>query len=260
MSFIQEWQLVAHTPKDLTPAEGAVLTAIARRIRPGNNSEEIPFRTIYAESVGVKSKDTIKRALEHLEALGVIQVSKSPRGSRRPSTITWALECPLECALDHANGNRKATKTKLEKEFEAVELESATRPTPQDTTRPTPQDTLRSKERERTDLVSFVRETLLELAELTPQQTQLLEALTDPEEAGKVRTRAEEFLIDKDPSDPWAYLAAIARKDPQRLFPKPQLTQAPPNLSHLPAEIREAQLRKLSRPDPFAHLKAAAND
>ena len=263
MSLNEEWQLVAHN-KDLTPAEGAVAQAIARRIRPGNNSEPIPFRTLYAESVGVSSKETIKRALVRLEALGVIQVSKTPKGSRKPSVISWVLACPGECQLDHANGNRRAAKTKLEREF--LELSQA-QPQESDTPHSVGHDTPHSvgrfkkekKEREGS-LVSFLRETLLELENITPLQGQLLEALTDPQLAGEVRTRAEQLIISKEPQDPYSYLAAIAKKDPQKLFPKPQATQAPPSFDYLPPQLREAALANLTRPDPFAAQKAAAND
>lgn len=263
MSLKEEWQLVAHN-KDLTPAEGAVAQAIARRIRPGNNSEPIPFRTLYAESVGVSSKETIKRALVRLEALGVIQVSKTPKGSRKPSVISWVLACPSECQLDHANGNRRAAKTKLEREFLEAQL---TKPQDSDTPHSVGHDTphsvghLKKEKKEREDsYISFIRETLLEQAELNPNQSNLLEALIDPEEVGKVRARAEQIVLDKSPADPFSYLAAIAKRDPYKLLPKPQATQAPPNLSHLPAGIREIELAKLNRPDPFAAQKAAAND
>jgi hypothetical protein len=263
MSLNEEWQLVAHN-KDLTAAEGAVAQAIARRIRPGNKSEPIPFRTLYAESVGVSSKETIKRALVRLEALGVIQVSKTPKGSRKPSVISWLLECPSECQLDHANGNRRAARTKLERELlELAETQHQNSDTPHSVGHDTPHSVGRfkkeKKEREGS-LVSFIRETLLELENITPLQGQLLEALTDPQLAGQVRARAEHLILSKEPQDPYNYLAAIAKKDPQKLFPKPPATQAPPNLSHLPPGIRETELAKLTRPDPFAHLKAAAND
>jgi hypothetical protein len=263
MSLYEEWQLVAHN-KDLTAAEGAVAQAIARRIRPGNNSEPIPFRTLYAESVGVSSRETIKRALVRLEALGVIQVSKTLKGSRNPRVISWLLECPRECELDHANGNRRAAKTKLEREF--LEL-SQTEPQElrhshsvgHDT--PTPVGRFKKEKKEREgSLVSFIRETLLELDRNTPLQEQLLEATTDPQLAGEVQARAEQLIVSKEPENPYNYLAAIAKKDPHKLFPKPQTTQAPPNLSHLPAGIREIELAKLNRPDPFAAQKVAAND
>jgi len=120
MSDIEEWQLVAHSPQTLSPAEGAVAAAIARRIKPGKISEPIPFRTLYAESIGVRSKATIQSALITLESLGFIQVSKPPKGSRLPSVITWALTCPPDCLIDHANGNKKAKQTKLEIELAAL--------------------------------------------------------------------------------------------------------------------------------------------
>lgn len=261
MSLKEEWQLVSHSKdlKDLTPAEGSVAQAIARRIRPGQDSQAIPIRTLYAESVGVRSKSTIEKALVGLEYLGVIKVSKPARGSRQPSVITWVLACPEGCSLDHANGNTKL-KPAAQTRAKLQETENPTRPTPQDTTRPTPQDTLRSKERERRSLVSFIRETLLEQPEITHHQAQLLEATNDQELAGQVRARAEQILIDKEPSDPWSYLAAIAKKNPQKLFPKPPTTQAPPSFDYLPPELRESALAKTTRPDPFAALKVAVND
>jgi hypothetical protein len=121
LSLKEEWQLVAHSALlSLTPAEGAVAQAIARRIRPNSPSEQLPFRTIYAESVGVTSKATIQRALEKLSGLGVIKLSQTASGSRSPRVITWLLECPAECELDHANGNRKLKTTRLEREIEAL--------------------------------------------------------------------------------------------------------------------------------------------
>lgn len=241
MSIKLEWQLVAHN-EGLTAAEGAVAQAIARRIRPDNEAsgERIPIRTLYAESVGVKSKDTIERALARLISLGIIQVRKPGKGSRQASVITWALQCPEGCQLDHANGN---TRIKTGKESTSPK---ATRPNPQDATRPNPQDALRSKERERDPLVSFISQTLKELPNPTPQHLELLSGLDNPEELAEIRTRAKFYLNEAD-YDEFSYLRKIITNSPTRLKPKPKPEQAPPDFSHLPPELAAAQMRKRER-------------
>jgi len=244
MSIKEEWQLVAHQP-DLTPAEGAVAQAIARRIKPQGQSLPIPIRTLLAESVGVKSKATIESALARLEALGVIRLAKPLKGSRLPSVISWSLECPGECQLDHARGNTRLPETRLERELaqaSSEHLKETTRPNPQDTTRPNPQDALTIKERERSSLVSFIAETIEALPSQSSKHKELLEALETPEVAA-IRQRAEMLLIKAD-LDPWNYLRAIVTKSPHQLMPKPQASQAPPDFSHLAPEIAEAQRRK----------------
>ena len=233
MSFKKEWQLVAHQP-DLTPAEGAVAQAIARRIKPDNLSERIPIRTLLAESVGVKSKDTIERALVKLESLGVIRLSKPPKGSRQATLISWVFSCPENCQIDHERGNKKLSTPK------------ATRPNPQDTTRPNPQDALRIKERERSSLVSLIYDTLKELPNPSSQHLDLLAAIDNPVEVAEIRARTEQLAI-KANHDPHSYLKAIAISEPWKLRPKPKPAQAPPDFSHLPPEIAEAQRRKLER-------------
>lgn len=233
MSFKKEWQLVAHQP-DLTPAEGAVAQAIARRIKTDNLSERIPIRTLLAESVGVKSKDTIERALTKLESLGVIRLSKPPKGSRQATLISWVLSCPESCQIDHAKGNKKLTTPKV------------TRPNPQDATRPNPQDALRVKERERSSLVSFIYDTLKELPNPSAQHLDLLAAIDNPVEVSEIRARTEQLAI-KANHDPHSYLKAIAISEPWKLRPKPKPAQAPPDFSHLHPELAEAQRRKLER-------------
>jgi hypothetical protein len=262
LSITLEWQLVAHS-QDLTPAEGAVASAIARRIRPGNQSEPIPFRTLYAESVGVSSKETIKRALIRLEALGVIQVSKQPKGSRKPSVISWVLTCPQECQLDHAKGNTRASATPLEKEF--LKREANTAPdsdTPHSVGHDTPHSVghlKKLKEREGS-LVSFIRETLLELENPSPLQAQLLAAAQDLKTSGLVNTQAELIIVSKNPESTYSYLKAITLKDPHKLLPKPSVSEPSPAFTHLPPDLRDLELAKLNRPDPFAAQKALAND
>jgi DNA-binding transcriptional MocR family regulator len=248
MSIREEWQLVAHAPTDLTPAEGSVAQAIARRIKPGQPSERIPQRTLYAESVGVKSKDTIKRALAKLEALGVIEVRTPPKGSRLPSVITWALECPGDCRQDHSNGNKKTARTVLERQLEELEKsesQNTTRPTPQDTTRPTPQGALRSikKERDRS-LLDCIEEALKKVHSKTEGQEALEAALADSSLRAGVRTAAE-LLAVKAEQNPENYLAQIAISSPHKLLPRaPRTAKAltPPDLSHLPREVAAERL------------------
>lgn len=243
MSIREEWQLVAHSPK-VTPATGSVAQAIARRIRPGKSSEHLPQRTLLAESIGVSSKSTIKKALEELEELGVIRLEVSPKGSRKPSLITWALECPQDCLIDHNKGNAKSDKTHLERELDKARAENATRPNPQDTTRPNPQDTLTSiKKRERSSLISIIELALNELPEKTDLHQKLITALASSEELGNIQARAEQLAL-KAEHDPQRYLAAIATREPWKLLPKERPVQAPPDFSHLPKELREAQERK----------------
>lgn len=244
MSLKEEWQLVAHSaPLSLTPAEGAVAQAIARRIKPNSPSEEIPFRTIYAESVGVSSKATIQAALAKLEALGVIQISKTPRGSRKPSVITWLLSCPGECDLDHANGNRKLKTTALEREFASLAKETLESDTPQSLGHDTPQSLghLKKERKEREGILSFIEEALEETQELNPHQRELKEALKDPEKRSLIRNQAELLAIKA--RDVRAYLGAIATSSPQKLLPKSLPQQAPPDYSHLSREMRELQLK-----------------
>lgn len=248
MSITEEWQLVAHQP-DLTPAEGAVAQAIARRIKTNQTSERIPLRTLLAESVGVRSKDTIERALAKLESLELIKVTKPPKGSRQPSLISWVLTCPAECLQDHSKANKKLTETRLETELKQLTQEQpqkATRPNPQDTTRPNPQDALTRVNRERGSLVSFIEETLRAIENPSDLHRDLLAALENPEEVEQVRTRAEQLFI-KAEHDPHSYLKAIITSSPHKLKPKPKPEQAPPDFSHLPPEIAAAQMRKLER-------------
>jgi hypothetical protein len=236
MSFREEWQLVAHQP-DLTPAEGAVAQAIARRLKPDSESVLIPLRTLLAESVGVRSKDTIERALIKLESLGVIQVIKPRPGSRQPSKVRWLLTCPEGCEQDHSRANERLRPVK------DSPSQKATRPNPQDKTRPNPQDALRSKERERSSLVSFIEQTLSELPNPSALHLELLAALENPAEVELVRARAD-LLFMKAEQDGHAYLKAIITSSPHKLKPKPTPEQAPPDFSHLAPEIAAAQMRK----------------
>ena len=247
MSFREEWQLVAHQ-QDLTPAEGAVAQAIARRIRPDSPELPIPIRTLLGESVGVKSKRTIEAALQRLEALGIIAVTKPAKGSRKPSRITWELECPPECQLNHDRGNTRLSETRLERELRDLAEstpEKATRPNSEDTTRPNSEDALRIERRERSALVSFIAETIEGLPNPGPLHLELLASL-DTEELPAIRAQAEQLLV-KAEQNPWNYLRAIIAKSPYKLKPKPSPTQAPPDFGHLPPEVAEAQMRKLER-------------
>ena len=248
MTYREEWQLVAHAPTELTPAEGSVAQAIARRIKPGKHSEPIPQRTLYAESIGVKSKDTIKRALARLEALGVIEVRTPPKGSRLPSVITWALECPGDCRQDHSNGNKKTAQTVLERQLEELEKsesQNATRPTHQGTTRPTHQGALRSIKKERDgSFLDCIEEALKKVTSKTEGQRALEAALADSNQRAIVRTAAE-LLAVKAEQNPENYLAQIAISSPHKLLPSaPKTARAltPPDLSHLPREVAAERL------------------
>lgn len=244
MSLREEWQLVAHN-KDLTAAEGAVAQAIARRIKPGQTGEALPIRTLLAESVGVTSKSTIELALRKLEALGVIRVSKPPKGSRKPSVITWSLECPGDCQLDHSKANSKLSQTYLERQFEEAQITEpplVTRPDSQDTTRPDSQDTLRSKELEREGLLSFIEKTLTQVESPNPNQELLLAGLRDKEKRQLIQFNAEQLAL-KAEQNSEGYLKAIVLNSPQKLLPKPAPIQSPPDYSHLPRELQDAYRR-----------------
>jgi len=217
------------------------------RIRPNKSSERIPQRTLLAESPGVSSKGTIRPALNQLIEAGVIVEHTQPKGSRSSNLITWALECPADCLMDHTKGNAKTDKTHLERELEKLETEKATRPNPQTTTRPNPQTALTIvNKRERSSLISIVEKALNELPEKTDQHQALINALEIPDELAKVQARAE-LLALKAETNLDGYLAAIAANNPWKLLPKEAPRQAPPDLSHLPPAIREAQERKLRR-------------
>jgi hypothetical protein len=244
LSLKEEWQLVAHSALlSLTPAEGAVAQAIARRIRPNSPSEELPFRTIYAESVGVTSKATVQRALEKLASLGVIRIPKTAPGSRSPRVITWLFECPAECELDHANGNRRLKTTRLERELEALADKTPESNTPTGLGHDTPHSVghLKKENKEREGILSFIEKALSEAGQLDPNQRELKEALKSPEKREAIRAKAELMAIKAQ--DVRAYLSAIATNSPEKLLPRALPKQAPPDYSHLPREIRELQLK-----------------
>ena len=220
MSIRESWQLVAHSPKALSPAHRCVADAIARRIIPGNLTQPIPQRTLLAES-GVKSKDTVQKALAALQVLGVITV-KSRIGSRQADLITWLLECPQNCELDHSNANRR------------TKSERATRPTVQDMTRPTVQDALRSNKKERKGFLDFIQDSL-ELSNKTGDHVALSEALQNTSQRGLVLVKAE-ALANKG-TNPEAYLKAIVRDNPRHLLPDPPKRKPELDYSHLPPEI-----------------------
>jgi hypothetical protein len=191
------------------------------------------MRTLYAESVGVKSKDTIARALAKLESSGVITTQKAPIGSRKATQYTWALTCPEGCQVDHANGNRK---------LKSPKPQETTRPTQQETTRPTQQDALRVLRRERTNLISFIYQALKELPEPTSQHLDLIAAIDSKALGEKVEELA------KRGRSPYDYIKAIAISEPWKLLPKPK---PEPDYSHLPPTIaamfREADLREADK-------------
>jgi hypothetical protein len=255
LSYILEWQLVAHY-KALTPAQGAVATAIARRILPGSVSERIPFRTLYAESIGVQSKETVKVALARLEELGVIRISKEPPGSRRPSVITWTLECPPECQSDHSKANTRLNKTRLEREREPLESEpleanpeqvedsfasySLGHDTPQLLGR-----FKKDKKREKSFLISCIEKALDQVAEKTPSHRELGAALASPEGAQQVRVAAELLVVNA--TSPEAYLIKVATKNPERLLPRAPKAQQLPDLSAIPKALRAEFLESYQR-------------
>jgi hypothetical protein len=244
LSLKEEWQLVAHSALlSLTPAEGAVAQAIARRIRPNSPSEQLPFRTIYAESVGVTSKATIQRALEKLSGLGVIKLSQTASGSRSPRVITWLLECPAECELDHANGNRKLKTTRLEREIEALANKTPQSDTPTGLGHDTPHSVghLKKENKEREGILSFIEKALSDNGQLDPNQRKLKEALEIPEQRALIQTRAD--LLAVKAQDVRAYLSAIALSNPEKLLPREAPKQSPPDYSHLSREMREFQLK-----------------
>lgn len=258
MSIREEWQLVAHSPK-ITPATGSVAQAIARRIRPNKTSERIPQRTLLAESVGVSSKGTIKRALAELVELGVIRLEVSPKGSRKPSLITWSLECPQDCLMDHTKGNTKTTKTHLERQLETLnseEEEKATHPNPETTTCPNPETALTSiNKRERSSLISFIEKALNQIEQKTSEHQALIKALANSEEIALVQVRAEQIALKPHIDNPANYLGHITREEPWKLLPKPKPKQAPPDFSHLRPELREVLERKYK-----AQTEAAVNE
>ena len=245
MSLKEEWQLVAHSALlSLTPAEGAVAQAIARRIRPNSPSEQLPFRTIYAESVGVTSKATVQRALDKLGSLGVIRIPETVPGSRSPRVITWLLECPAECELDHANGNRKLKTTRLEREFEALATQTPESNTPTGLGHDTPQPVghLKKEKKEREGILSFIEEALSESGQLNPKQRELKEALEIPEKRALIQAKAELQAV-KATDNVRNYISAIALSNPEKLLPRDLPKQSPPDYSHLSREMREFQLK-----------------
>jgi len=98
LTFIEEWQLVAHKPK-LNPAEALIALAIARRLPQGAESVKIPIRTLAAESVGLHSRNTAAKALERLEDKGIIEVLRDPTKKRTANRVKWVLACPEGATL-----------------------------------------------------------------------------------------------------------------------------------------------------------------
>ena len=193
--------------------------------------------------MGVTSKRTIQRALERLDSLGVIRIPETIPGSRSPRVITWVLECPAECQLDHANGNRKLKTTRLELEFEALAEKTPQSDTPTGVGHDTPYSVghLKKEKKEREGILSFIEEALSEAGELDPNQRELKEALENPEKRALVRTKADLLAIKAQ--DVRSYLSAIALRNPEKLLPRELPKQAPPDYSHLSREMRELQLK-----------------
>lgn len=220
MTFIEEWQLVAHSPNlKLTHAEALVALAIARRIESGQNSTRLSISTLLAESVAINSRATIQRALEGLEALGVIELSKTRPGSRTARSATWTLTCPGDCQLDHSKANKKLSKTRLERDFEAAEAEGSRPRHAEGLGRDTRNDwdALRIK-KEREGVLEFISQELSEMPSKGERHKQLEEAIADQELSGEVRIKAEQLAL-KAENDPRSYLRSITRNSPQKLLP-----------------------------------------
>lgn len=232
MSLYKEWQLVAHAPKALTIAQGSVAVAIARRIKEVNQSEPIPQRTLVLESVGVSSRSTVQIAIVQLELLGIVRVRHYP-GSRKPALITWTLECPDNCPIDHSMGNAKKAKSANPKSTSLTEPRAST------LTEPRASLTVNNKEGEK--FLAFI-ENSLEKANKNDDQLSLSEALKDPKQRELIKAKAEQLSAQAD--SPESYLGAIARANPLHLLPRPPKAKPAPDTSHLPLFVREALARE----------------
>jgi hypothetical protein len=239
MSYKHNWQLKSHAP-DLTPAERLVGLVIADRLPKEADSIRIARRALYAES-GLKSHDTIAKALATLERAGVITTQKAPTGSRKATLIGWALTCPEGCQIDHANGNRKLKSPKPQETSRPTEWnepEQTSRPSEWNETRPTQQAALRVNKKER-DYLELVRKALRELPSPSDQHQKLLEKLSDPLEVKAISDLISERVQGAD--YPEKYLAKIVANSPQRLIPKTS------KASDLEAAIREQSEAKRAR-------------
>lgn len=245
MAFIQEFQLLAHSPKRLTHAQRLVAHVIAMRTLPNADSLAIPFRTLCKET-NINSKSTMARALETLEALAVIRIQKQPPGSRKPSLIFWTLECPLDCQMDHARGNAKTPKTHLERELQKAKKLSpqiATHRENEDTTLRENEDALRSSnKREGAAFLEPIKTWLLGMEIRTKRHEALLNAIQDPGSQKEVISLIEE-AAKKSNKDEANYLITVASNSPWKLTPKSAAIDTPQDLSNMPPEIQEAALR-----------------
>lgn len=237
MSYIEEWQLVAHKPKSLTLSQLAIAHAIARRL-PNADSVRIPQRTLLAES-GVKSSGTVVLGLTALEEAGLISITPAAIGSRKASLITWLLACPEDCRIDHQNANKKLP----QKTAVQSESQDSSRSDSRSVTRPDSRSALRIDiKKERRGLLKLIDQELELIANKGEAHQRLLEALSDPEQAALIQARAEQLAL-KAKWNAESYLRDITREDPAALLPKPTAAQAPPNYSHLSPELRAIQER-----------------
>jgi len=233
MSLREEWQLKAHSPK-MNLATALVALAVASRIDPTRLSVKIPQRTLLAESVAITSRNTISKALNELQALGVIHRSKRAQGSRNATLITWVLQCPENCQIDHDRGN--ARKSKAPTTRSPIE-HSYPQPTPTNA-HSLSHDTLTdwgalTKEQLREKgVLAFTYEVLQTIKEPTETHRALLSALRDRDNRLIVESKAEE--IANSASSNWqSYLRKFIVDTPNKLLPKP-----------LPEAQAEAQARE----------------
>lgn len=222
MCFIKYWQLVAHSPK-LSPAAGSIAGLIAMRIKKGKDSERIPQRTLYIESPGISSKRTIRPVLEQLIAAGVIAEHRQPEGSRKSSLITWTLECPPGCQIDHYGGNTKLKKQPPESSKNSPEMtssETADCPTTKTADCPTTKTALTSKqEREGEAFFEHIKTSLLAIQNRTKKHEALLIALDRKDLRNELLDKIENYLTKSD-SNPKNFLITVATDTPWKLTPK----------------------------------------
>lgn len=215
MTFKAEWQLVAHKPK-LNPAEALIALAIARRLPQGAESVKIPIRTLAAESVGLHSRNTAAKALERLEAKGIIEVLRDPTKKRTANRVRWVLTCPEGCNIDHANGNRKLSSMHSS---EALDKEQPiTTRSGGEHSMHSSEDALRISKKER-DNLEIVRKVLQELPNPTETHLELSQKLNDPVEAREVSVLVSSIIQGSD-SSAYNYLKAIVTNSPLRLMPR----------------------------------------
>jgi hypothetical protein len=252
VGFREEWQLVAHKPKTLTLSQLAVAHAIARRL-PNAESVRIPQRTLLQES-GIKSSGTVVLALAALEEAGLIKITLGAVGSRKASLITWRLSCPEGCQIDHQNANKKLSKMTPSQPL----IEKSSRSDSRSATRPDSRSALRIDiKKERRGFLRFIEEELATITDQSPDHSELISALKNPELTTQVNERAE-LLASKATINAEAYLKRITKENPRQLLPRPKaalsVAQADKNAKEKEAsrlflaELKERE--QLSSPPP----------